>query len=153
MITLTERTPRRRRRLAAAAVAVTALAGLGAASSAQAQVFLVQNKADAGANSLRDAITQANATAGADEIQFNIPGAGPNRHVIHLATDLPPVTDVIDIRGYSQPGAVKAQAGVAALIKIVIDAGQVNNGLVLQTDDSLVRRARDPHRLGRGARR
>jgi hypothetical protein len=137
MTVLTKRTPHRRR--LAGVVAVTVLTGLGAASSAQAAVFTVQNTADAGANSLRDAITQANAAAGADEIHFNIPGAGANRHVIHLASDLPAVTDEIDIRGYSQPGAVKALAGVPALIKIVIDAGQVNNGLVLQTDDSLVR--------------
>ena len=117
---------------------MTALAGFGAASSAQAQ-FIVTNKSDAGANSLRDAITQANAAAGTDDIQFNIPGAGAGRHVIHLATDLPAITDPIEIRGYSQPGAVQAAAGVPALIKLVIDAGQVDNGLVLETDDSLVR--------------
>ena len=137
MTTSIKRT-RRRWRFAAAAFAVTTLAGFGAASSAQAQ-FIVTNKSDAGANSLRDAITQANAAAGTDDIQFNIPGAGAGRHVIHLATDLPPITDPIEIRGYSQPGAVQAAAGVPALIKLVIDAGQVDNGLVLETDDSLVR--------------
>ena len=34
---------------------------------------------------------------------------------------------------------MQAAAGVPALIKLVIDAGQVDNGLVLLTDDSLVR--------------
>src|SRR4028119_23536 len=38
--------------------------------------FTVTNTADAGPGSLRDAITQANALAGADIINFNIPGAG-----------------------------------------------------------------------------
>ena len=121
----------------AGALAFATLAGVAVTSSADAAVFQVTNRADAG--SLRDAITAANAAAGADDIQFAIPGGGPNRHVIHLVTDLPPITDVVDVRGYSQPGAVRAQAGVPALIKIVIDAGQVSNGLVLQTDDSRVR--------------
>jgi hypothetical protein len=129
----------RRRNRAAAALAVAALGGLGAAASADAAVFNVMNRADAGAGSLRDAITNANAAAGADEIHFSIPGAGPVRHVIHLASDLPAVTDTIDIRGYSQPGATKAVVGAPALIKIVIDAQQAANGLVLQTDGSLVR--------------
>ena len=127
----------------AAALGVAGLTRLGVAASADAAVFTVTNRADAGAGSLRDAIISANAAAnpagGPDEIHFNIPGAGPNRHVIHLGSDLPTVTDPVDIRGYSQPGAVKAAVGVPAVIKIVLDAQQAANGLVLQTDGSLVR--------------
>ena len=111
------------------------------AAPAQAVNYVVQNKNDAGAGSLRDAINQANATAGVvDEIHFNIPGGGPNLHVIHLASDLPTVIDdQLDIRGYSQPGAVKAVAGAPAVMKIVLDASQVANGLVVEADDTLIR--------------
>ena len=111
------------------------------AAPAQAVNYVVQNKNDAGAGSLRDAINQANATAGVvDEIHFNIPGGGPNLHVIHLASDLPTVIDdQLDIRGYSQPGAVKAVAGTPAVMKIVLDASQVANGLVVEADDTLIR--------------
>jgi len=123
---------------------VSTLVVLGAAAyaaPAQAVNYVVQNKNDAGAGSLRDAINQANASAGVvDEIHFNIPGAGPNLHVIHLASDLPTVIDdQIDIRGYSQPGAVKAAAGAPAVMKIVLDSSQVANGLVVEADDTLIR--------------
>jgi len=43
---------------------------------AHAATFTVINTNDAGVGSLRDAITQANLTAAADEIRFDIPGAG-----------------------------------------------------------------------------
>ena len=123
---------------------ISTLVVLGAAAfaaPAQAVNYVVQNKNDAGAGSLRDAINQANASAGVvDEIHFNIPGGGPNLHVIHLASDLPTVIDdQIAIRGYSQPGAVKAAAGVPAVMKIVLDASQVANGLVVEADDTLLR--------------
>ncbi len=56
--------------------------------------------------SLRWAITQANATMGADLINFNIVGAGP--HTIALTSELPPINDNtggVTIDGFSQTGA------------------------------------------------
>ena len=63
----------------------------------------VTNTNDSGGGSLRDAILTANATLGADTIQFAIPGTG--LHTITLATLLPNITDTLTIDGYTQPGS------------------------------------------------
>lgn len=76
---------------------------LAAAGSAQAATFTVVNTSDSGAGSLRQAITSANATPGADTIAFNIPGAGV--HTITLASTLPDITETVLIDGYTQPGS------------------------------------------------
>ena len=52
---------------------------------------------------LRAAIEQSNATPGTDTIAFNIPGSGVR--TIAPATDLPTVTDLTVIDGYTQPGS------------------------------------------------
>src|SRR5438105_1177721 len=70
---------------------------------AHAATFTVINTADSGAGSLRQAITDANGTAGADMIAFNIPGAGV--HTITPLTTLPPITHPVTIDGETQPGA------------------------------------------------
>ena len=62
--------PSLRRRLA------TALATLAFTGATFAATFTVTNTADSGAGSLRQAILDANATAGADVIEFNIASAG-----------------------------------------------------------------------------
>jgi CSLREA domain-containing protein len=59
---------------------------------------------------LRAAIEQANATPGADVINFNIPdtfGTGVKTINVGALDDsgLPPITDQVTINGYSQPGA------------------------------------------------
>src|SRR6266487_5216768 len=64
--------------------------------------FIVTNTADAGAGSLRQAILNANAAAGADVIQFNIPG--PGTHTISPLSALPTVTGPLLVDGTSQPG-------------------------------------------------
>lgn len=63
---------------------------------------IVINTLDAGAGSLRQAITNANANPGLDTITFNIPGAGV--HTINLLTALPFITDAVIINGATQPG-------------------------------------------------
>ena len=104
-------------RSAALAVSLAFLAGF-----AQASTFTVTTAADSGAGSLRQAILDANAAAGADTITFNIAGAGV--HSIVLATALPTVTDVVTIDGYTQPGAspntLPLTGGTNAVLQIEI---------------------------------
>lgn len=64
--------------------------------------FTVTNKNDSGANSLRQAILNANASPGTDTITFFIAGIGP--HVIRLTSALPTITDPVTIDGATQPG-------------------------------------------------
>ena len=64
--------------------------------------FTVTNTNDAGAGSLRDAIDQANAAAGADTIDFNIAGAGP--HTIAPTSALPTITEAVTLDATTQPG-------------------------------------------------
>ena len=52
---------------------------------------------------LRAAIQEANATAGADTINFNISGSGVK--TIRPTSPLPEITEAVTIAGYSQPGA------------------------------------------------
>ena len=81
---------------------VLAAAFLASAAASAAATFTVTTTGDSGAGSLRQAIADANAAAGADTIAFNIPGAGV--HTIVLGSALPTVTDETTIDGYSQPG-------------------------------------------------
>ena len=53
--------------------------------------------------SLRTAITNANAAAGTDTINFNIAGAGV--HTINLTSALPTITGAVTIDGYTQTGS------------------------------------------------
>jgi hypothetical protein len=70
--------------------------------SASAASFTVINTNDSGAGSLRQAILDANASAGADTITFNIPGGGVK--TINLLSQLPQITQQLTIDGYTQPG-------------------------------------------------
>jgi hypothetical protein len=83
--------------------------------------FTVTSTDDAGAGSLRDAITRANATVEPDTIAFAIPGAGP--HVIRPRSILPEVTGTLAIDGYTQPGARpnRLEVGTDAQLEVVLD--------------------------------
>ena len=78
--------------------AISAITG-----AAHAATFTVTNTNDSGAGSLRQAILDANATVGPDLITFNIAGAGV--HTIAPSTQLPQITERVNIAGYAQPGA------------------------------------------------
>jgi CSLREA domain-containing protein len=56
---------------------------------------------------LRAAIQQANATPGADAINFNIPGTGVKTINVGATGfgELPAITDPVTINGYTQPGS------------------------------------------------
>lgn len=98
-------------------------------SGARAAVFTVTNTNDAFAGSFRQAILDANASAGKDSIQFNIPGAGP--HVIAPASNLPTVSAPIMIDGYTQLGSSPntQSVGTDAVLKIIIDFSSVVRAL------------------------
>jgi parallel beta-helix repeat protein len=105
-------------------------------------VFTVTNTMDAGAGSLRQAILDANAMAGPDDIEFDIAGAGP--HTIQPTSALPDIIDTIDIDGFTQPGSVGNTAGVSepsnATYQIEIDGSLAGaaNGLDVAADNSII---------------
>ncbi|MBU0753497.1 MAG: hypothetical protein KJ645_00050 [Planctomycetes bacterium] len=90
-----------------------------------AATFTVTNNLDAGAGSLRWAITQANATLGWDNINFNIGGGG--FWTINPLTPLPALTDPngVLIDGLTQPGAVSG-ANPPSTARLMIEV----NGLM-----------------------
>ena len=68
-----------------------AVALAGFRTDAEATTFTVTSTADSGPGSLRQAILDANANAGADTIAFDIVGSGV--HTIALATTLPTINN------------------------------------------------------------
>jgi len=97
--------------LAAAIAAASPLAG--------AATFTVTNLNDAGAGSLRDAVTQANAASGADTIQFQSGLTG----TILLASGEIRVSDTVTIAG---PGASRVKidgGGASRLFKVQRNGG------------------------------
>lgn len=67
--------------------------------------FTVSTTADSGAGSLRQAILDANATAGADSISFSI---GSGAQTIAPASALPTITEAVTIDATTQPGWTSA---------------------------------------------
>jgi hypothetical protein len=65
--------------------------------------IIVTNTNDAGAGSLRQALLDANANPDFSFIRFDIPGSCPR--VITLASNLPLITQGVQIDGFSQPGS------------------------------------------------
>ncbi|MEO1528811.1 MAG: LamG-like jellyroll fold domain-containing protein, partial [Planctomycetota bacterium] len=92
-------------------------------SASGPQTFTVTNTLDDGSvGSLRWAIQQANANAGADTIDFNIAGSGTQ--VINLSSQLD-ITDQVTIDGTTQAGWTEG-----SFLPIVIDGGSSGiNGL------------------------
>jgi CSLREA domain-containing protein len=122
---------------------------LGAAGQVQAATFIV-NSTDSVADgvcdvthcSLDDAINAANASPGADRIEFNILPAGVT-HTLIRATELPPITEDIVIDGYTQPGSSTNSSTIGALdtvIRIQIQAATpaVAVGLRIQASNVTV---------------
>jgi hypothetical protein len=89
--------------------------------------------------SLRGAITKANTTAnaGADTIEFDIPGGGV--HTIAPTTSLPTIVDPVTINGYSEDGATPntlplPTQGTNATPTVVLDgANTIQFGFKLET--------------------
>ncbi len=91
-----------------------------------AVTYSVTNTNDAGAGSLREAITQANLTVDTDRIEFDIAGAGV--HTISLLSALPELSSSVEIDGYTQTGAAVATTGTSASIMIELDGLGANVG-------------------------
>ena len=105
---------------------------LSEATSASAATFTVTTTADAGAGSLREVITDLNASAGPHAVDFDIPQAecaGNGVCKIVLASALPPIEEPVVIDGTSQPRYGTAAANVCATplspsyMRVEIDGG------------------------------
>ena len=94
--------------------------------------FWVTSTSDGGDGSLRQAILDANSNPGYDTIAFAVDSQFPT---IQLANALPSITDPVSLDGTTQDG----YAGVPI---VWLDGGGLSfgdNGLVIATDNSLVR--------------
>lgn len=115
---------------------LTSLAALSLASLTHAATFTVTSTADSGPGTLRQAIADANAAAGSDEIAFAIPGAGP--HVIQLAGSLPVINVGLSLDASSQSGG--DCTAWPPTLNVAIDAAQSPDfGLSVQGDDVTIR--------------
>jgi outer membrane protein OmpA-like peptidoglycan-associated protein len=114
-------------------LALTAFTLMGAAPAAAA-TFTVTTTAASGPGSLREAIIQANASPGPDEIVFNLPNLDTGRDavsglwVIRPQAPLPAITQPLRLLGNTQPG----YSG-SPLIEIAgEDAGTAVDGLTVR---------------------
>jgi parallel beta-helix repeat protein len=108
------------------------IVALGVATSAQAATITVNDSGNSGSGTLRDAINTANNTpAVADTIKFKIPGSGV--HTIRPLTPLPTLTSPVTINGYTQTDADPATDVSPATLKIVIDGGDVDDALRIES--------------------
>lgn len=114
---------------------------LGAAGGAQAATFDVNSAddvtdgvCDVAHCSLREAIEAANATPGADRLEFRIPGSGTQTITI-AGMALPAIVGDLVIDGYTQPGALEnstASGALDATIRIELrGAGPSGGGIGL----------------------
>jgi uncharacterized repeat protein (TIGR01451 family) len=85
----------------------------------------------AGTGTLRQAIVDANANAGADTIQFSI--AGPAPHTIAPLAPLPAITESVTINGTSNP-----DFSGAPVIELNGESAGVSNGLVINAPSCTV---------------
>jgi hypothetical protein len=88
---------------------------------------------------LRAAIEESNATPGDDAILFSIPGGGVQ--TIDLTAELPELTGLVSIDGYTQPGATENSQPVGkpldAVLRVELDGtdvpkdAEITNGLTV----------------------
>jgi parallel beta-helix repeat protein len=98
----------------------------------QPDPFTVTNTSDSGPGSLRQALLNANAKPGKDQIRFKIPGKGP--HTIQPLSALPTITDPVVIDGATQPG----YAGKPVIELDGSNAGAGTNGMHITAGNSTV---------------
>jgi hypothetical protein len=127
-----------RRAALAALVTCCGAVGLWAGPAHASTIFYVGDLSTPGNVTLATAIGRANSTPGIDTILFRYPGADNVVHVIAPTSDLPVITDPVVIDGYSQTGAAPATATSPAKLRIVIDGGNLNAGLIVQANGSTI---------------
>jgi CSLREA domain-containing protein len=98
----------------------------------------------AGVCTLRAAIDEANAEAGANTINFNIAGTGV--HTIQLSADLPTLSDTsggTTIDGYTQPGSAVNTDSIADNAKLMIQIRGTGvsgvNGIMITSANNTIR--------------
>jgi hypothetical protein len=92
---------------------------------------------------LRAAIEEANDTAGADTIAFDI-GSGTGSKTISPGSELPAITGPVTIDGYTQPGASTntLEDGDNAVLNVQLDgsgAGGSAGGLMIEASDCKIK--------------
>lgn len=107
-----------------AAAALCLFRGALAAAS-----LTVTSTNDAGSGTLRQAILDANATATADTIGFNIGGVGEKD--IYLLSPLPPITNAVTIDGFTQSGSRSNTLAVGNNSALMVNIYPANQGLAL----------------------
>jgi hypothetical protein len=114
------------------------------ALSSQVTTRTVTNTNNNGAGSLRQAILDANAGMGPDNIVFNIPTTDPGfssgGFTINLTSPLPDLTGGgITIDGTTQPASVSTKNGAPPLIVLNGAGAGSGSGLVLRSDNNMIR--------------
>ena len=94
--------------------------------------FTVTNTADSGEGSLRQAILNANANPGEDQITFVLPGAGP--FTIRPLSPLPAITDTVTIDALKLPSTDDSDDNQRSAPAVVLDGSLPGTG----TDGLLV---------------
>src|SRR6266545_4308864 len=107
------------------------LSGLLIAAALPADTFTVTTTGDSGAGSLRQAILNANATAGTDTIRFSI---GSGARTISPLSALPTITEAVVIDGTTQPGF----SGPPIIELSGASAGMGANGLRISSGGCLI---------------
>ncbi len=103
------------------------LISLISSSEVKAATYTVTSTDNAGAGTLRQAILDANANGGADQIDFNIAGAGP--HTINVTASLPQITEQVTINGSSQSGTVCN--GTSTVPQVRVDLNNTANPMYI----------------------
>lgn len=98
----------------------------------QAATYTVTTTNEDGAGSLNQAIIDANANPGADQIDFNIAGAGPHR--ITISSPMARPTEQVTINGLSQSGSVCNGASTELMIEL--DLNEVGNAFYIPPEAS-----------------
>jgi len=88
--------------------------------SAYSNTYTVTDTINTGTNTLRQAITDANANPGADTIIFNI--AGSWTHTIVITSSLPNITGALVIDGTTQPGFVSGTQSTYIRVGLALNA-------------------------------
>src|ERR1035437_8119003 len=130
--------------LAGATVTVTSTTDVSDGNTSSISALIATPGPD-GVISLREAITAANNTPGADTIAFNIPESGV-KTIFLLTSKLPPITEAVTIDGYTQPGASPNTLAVGdnAVLRIevtgnILPVPQLGTGLELDADNCVIK--------------